>query len=281
MVLLTLTSLRFPFTDRIKEFFIDGFAPFPEFLSRAQDSAVFLFSRFKAYGELQNENLELRKQVAELSSRMTEVKELERRNREFRNMLDFKERSELKLVPAKVVSHDPSNWSNTVLVDRGSDDGIKKDMPVLTIQGLAGKTLEVTRNNARVILICDENCRVPAWLNESALHGIVQGNALAGGPASQCRMIFLERSAQIQDNDLVHTSGLGAASGLDAVFPKGILIGTLRLSSKARDSVKTTLYQEATVAPAVDLARIDEVFIGVGVKPSPPAKSARPVQKKD
>jgi len=267
--------------DRIKGVLIDGFIPFAEFLYRIERSATLLSKRAKAYGRLQAENTELRKEKAELSTQVMEVSELQRKYDNLQKMLDFKKDSELKLIPARVVARDPSNWSNTMLVDRGSDDGIQRDMPVLTVDGLVGKTLEVTKNNARVILIIDENCKVSGWLRESARYGIVQGNALAGGVASQCRMTFLDRSAEIKPNDRVYTSGLGTARDLEAVFPRGIFIGTVQLPSTTRDPAKNSLYQEVEIAPAVDLARIDEVFIGIGVEAKAANKPARPAQKKE
>jgi len=261
LVLLIFTQLQLPFTNRIKNALSEGFIPFLVFTSRVQGSLELLAYRFKGYRDLQSENTELRKQLSELAARVAQIAELERENHEFHSMLDFKHRSELKLISAKVIGRDPSNWWNTILVDRGSADGVMDDMPALTVEGLVGKTIEVKENSARVILIVDENCKISGWLKESRQYGIVQGNILAGGKNSQCRMMFIDRSAQIKKNDKVYTSGLGG------IFPKGILIGTV--SSVVADpasSSQTALYKEIDIAPAVDLARIDEVFIGIGTK---------------
>lgn len=260
VVLLIITHLRFSFVGHVKNALNEGFVPFLVFSTRLQGSFRLLADRFKGYGDLQSENLELRKQLSELSTRVAQVSELERENHEFRSMLDFKDRSELKLISAKVIGREPSNWWNTVLVDRGLVDGIVRDMPVLTIQGLVGKTIEVMKNNARVILISDENCKVSGWMKESSQYGIVQGNILAGGRNSQCRMIFVDRSSQAKNNDKVYTSGLGG------IFPKGILIGTVNFTTPEQEPAQSTLYKEVNIIPAVDLSRIDEVFIGTGQK---------------
>jgi rod shape-determining protein MreC len=262
VVLFILTTFRFPFSDRIKTSISNGFIPFLNFFSKIQITTGFLMDRIKNYSDLQTENTELKKKVSELSTRAAQFSELERENRDFRAMLDFKDKSEFKLVTARVVSRDPSNWFNSVLIDRGTEDGMTENLPVLTVDGLVGKTTAVTKNNSHVLLLVDENCKVSAWMKESGQYGIVQGNILSGGRDSLCRMTFIDRLAQLKLGDQVLTSGLGG------IFPKGIVIGTVRAIKPSADA----LYQEVNIAPAVDLARIDEVFVGIGVKPPVKAK---------
>ncbi len=275
VILLVITGLKVPFALRVKDALSEGFVPFADFSTRFQGSLQVLSHRTKGYARLQGENTDLRRQLGEISSRVAQAGELERENRNFRTMLDFKNRSELKLIPAKVIARDPSSWWSSVLVDRGSSDGITRDQPVLTVEGLVGKVIEVMQNNARVLLLVDENCKVSGWLKETGYYGIVQGNILSGGAGAPCRMLFVDRFAALKENDKVLTSGLGG------IFPKGILIGTVTAVAPSNDSRKTTLYQELYVAPAVDLARIDEVFIGVGVRPqaAPAALPAMPPER--
>lgn len=268
LVLVILTNLQLPFANRVKETLSDGFVPFLELSSRARGGVMLLVHRFKGYTEIQRDNVDLRKRASELSVRVAQMEELERENRQLRKMLEFRERSELRLLSAKVIGRDPSNWWNTILIDRGAADGISRDtpMPVITVDGLVGKTLDVREHDTRVILIVDENCRVSGWMNKSGQHGTVLGNVLAGGADTQCRMTFINRLAEVKPNDLVYTSGLGE-------FPKGILIGTV-VSLRAGDgSNKNPLYREVDVLPAVDLTKLDEVFICIGVKASGETKA--------
>ncbi len=278
IILVLLTNLRLPFTNRFKNILSEGFIPFLEFSSRLQSSSIFLINRVKAYKDLQFENAEISKQIAELSARVVQVEELERENREFRKMLDFKDRTELKLISAKIIGRDPSNWFNTALIDRGRTDGVTVNMPILTVEGLVGKTIEVNPHNSRVIFIADENCKVSGWLRESHQYGIVQGDLLAGGTEAQCRMSFIDRSAQLKNNDKVYTSGLADISGL-GIFPKGILIGTVVSISDSDNS--NNLYQEIKIAPAVDLRSIDDVFVGVGVKSQDKTKRKQEVRNSE
>ncbi len=278
LVLLVITNLQLPFAERVKDFLSDGFHPFLVFMSRVENTFSFLKDRMQGYSGLQAENTELKREISELSGRVANVSELERQNREFRAMLDFKKSTELKLVSAKIIGRDPSNWWNTLLVDRGKVDGIVRDMPVLTADGLVGKTIDVMDNSSRVLLIVDENCRVSGWIKDSGTAGIVEGNILAGGGGAQCRMTFVDRFAQVKTGARVFTSGLGG------IFPKDLLIGSVSSVFAGDRNLKNTLYQEFNITPAVDLARIDEVFIGVGVKPvervkavpTPPSPNNKP-----
>lgn len=267
LVLLVITNLKFPFAERVKQTLSDGFNPFLVFASRLENSASFLMGRTKKYSDLQLENTELARKVTEMEARAAQVGELERQNHDFRAMLDFKDRTELKLVSAKIIGRDPSNWWNTMMVDRGKVDGITRDMPVLTVDGLVGKTIEVGANDSRVLLLVDENCKVSGLLQESTQYGIVQGNILVAGSESSCRMMFVDRFAQVKVGEKVVTSGLGG------IFPRGLLIGTVSSVHTGAGDSRNTLYQQFNVRPAVDLARIDEVFIGIGVKPVPRVKA--------
>lgn len=260
VVLVILTNLQLPFAGRVKNTLSDGFLPFLEFWSRIESRSWFLINRVKAYSDLQFENEKLRKDLIELSKRATENAELDRENRELRSMLSFKERSDLKLMSARVIGRDPSNWWNTVILDRGTLDGVTPDMPVLTVEGLVGKTIEVTRNNCQVLLVVDENCKVSGWMRDSGQYGIVQGNILTGEVGSQCRMTFVDRFSKVKVGDQVFTSGLGG------IFPKGILIGLVTSVVSSKTPNRNALYQDVNISPAVDLARIEEVFIGTGVK---------------
>ncbi len=272
LVLWLATTLKFPFAEPIKNFLAEGFNPFLEFTSRLERTVELLVDRTKTYTRLQMETTEMKRQVVELSARVARAEELERENQRFSALLAFKKRSPMKLIPARVIGRDASNFWSALLVDRGAADGVERDMPVLTVEGLVGRTIEVEARTARVLLIVDENCRVPAWLGESSQYGIVEGNALAGGSASRCRMRFVDRAARVKAGEKVFTSGLGQ------IYPKGILIGTVGDVVPASDSRGGGMYQELFITPAVDLARIDEVFVEVGVQ-LPEKSGVKPPEK--
>ena len=98
-----------------------------------------------------------------------------------RHALNYRERSVFKLVPAEIVARDSSTWWRTVTINRGKEDGIEGDMPVVTDEGLVGKTTTVSNNISVVLLVSDENCKVAARSKERASRELFRANASSAG----------------------------------------------------------------------------------------------------
>ena len=94
--------------------------------------------------------------------------------------LNYRERSIFKLVPAEIMTRDASTWWRTVTINRGKEDGIEGDMPVVTDEGLVGKTTTVSENISVVLLVSDENCKVAASVEGTREQGIVSGERVVG-----------------------------------------------------------------------------------------------------
>jgi rod shape-determining protein MreC len=127
-------------------------------------------------------------------------------------------------------------------------------MPVLTDEGLVGRTTTVSANIAVVLLVSDENCRVAASVEGTREQGIVTGERVAGGVSPMLDLNFLSKQAQLKPGQKVYTSGVGG------VFPSGLLVGTVR-SFQIRG-----LDAQAKLVPAVDLAKLEDVFVVIGSK---------------
>lgn len=168
--------------------------------------------------------------------------------------LAYRERSIFKLVPAEVMTRDSSTWWRTLTVNRGRRDGIEGDMAVVTEQGLVGKTTTVSESIAIVLLLSDENCRVAASVEGSREQGIVSGERVVGSLTPVLELNFLTKQANLQPGQKVYTSGVGG------VFPSGLLIGTVR-EYKVRE-----LDGQARLAPAVDLTKLEDLFVVTGRK---------------
>src|SRR5207247_11370889 len=108
------------------------------------------------------------------------LRDVEHEVNRLRHALNYRERAVFKLVPAEVVARDSSTWWRTVTVNRGKQDGIEADMPVVTDEGLVGKTTTVSANVTIVLLVSDENCRVAANVEGTREQGIVTGERVAG-----------------------------------------------------------------------------------------------------
>jgi rod shape-determining protein MreC len=199
--------------------------------------------------QLERENKSLHVTNKELSATNQTLRGLEAENNRLRNALGYKERAVFTLVPARIIARDASTWYNSVTIDRGSDEGLKEDMPVLTEEGLVGKTNVVSAHSATVILLSDENCRVAANVENSREQGIAQGERTSSNAIPQISLNFLSKTANLKSGQKVHTSGVGG------VFPAGVLVGTVR------EFKSLELSGQASIVPAVDLTTLEDVFV--------------------
>ncbi|MDW8343336.1 MAG: rod shape-determining protein MreC [Verrucomicrobiae bacterium] len=197
---------------------------------------------------LARENATLRTEVEQLRLREQLAREVARENRRLERLLKMRSRLPPTVIGARVIGRDASNWWQSVLIDRGRDDGVRENCVVVSADGLVGKTTAVTRNSARVLLLLDEGCRVSAVLEQSREPGVVQG--LPG--RARCEMRYVGREARVRPGEAIVTSGMGG------VFPKGILIGHVL---EARIDEQSGLYQRLEIEPATDFRRLEEVLV--------------------
>lgn len=205
----------------------------------------------KKLEELEDESVALRVANRELSATNQTLRGMESENNRLRKALGYRERAVFKLVPAQIIGRDISTWFNQVVIDRGSEDGVRRDMPVLTEEGLVGKTTVVSEHSSVVILISDENCKVAASVENSREQGILRGDRASSGSAPMVSLFFLSKQAGLRGGQKVLTSGVGG------VYPPGILIGAVQ------DFRLRELDGTATLVPAVDLTSLQDVFIVV------------------
>lgn len=210
----------------------------------------------KTLEQLEEENKRLTIANKDLSATNQTLRGLEAENNQLRKALGYAERSVFKLVPARIIARDASSWYNSVVIDRGSAEGVKPDQAVLTEEGLVGKTTIVSEHSAAVVLISDETCRVATRVekidDKPQEQGIVRGERTSSSSVPQIGLIFLSKQAGLVSGQKVFSSGVGG------VFPPGVLIGAIK-EFKARE-----LDGYATLVPAVDLTTLEDVFVVVG-----------------
>jgi rod shape-determining protein MreC len=196
--------------------------------------------------QLAKQNDQLRSDNDVLRQQSRAIVETGLENQRLRQLLAMKERLPHKTVAARVIGRDASNWWKSIQIDRGSDDGLRDNLAVLNADGLVGKTISVTRGEARVLLITDPNCKASAVIQETRDTGVVAGSG------SDCVMTYVSREAKIKPKQVVITSGLGG------VFPKGILIGTV---TGTEMNQQTGMYQDIQIKPSVDFNKLEEVIV--------------------
>ncbi|MCK5214875.1 MAG: rod shape-determining protein MreC [Candidatus Omnitrophica bacterium] len=198
------------------------------------------------YHRTYDEYIRLKRDNNELRSRMVGFDELLRENTRLEKLFNFKRQSIYSSVASNVIGRDPSNWNATLIVDKGSEDGIEIGMPVMSAVGIVGKIAEVSAAGAKVVLISDPSFSVTALARRSREVGLVSGT-LQG----MCRMKYLSAQADIKVGDEIITSKLSST------FPEGLLIGEVISVYSAKDNPSASFI----VKPTVSLSQIEEVLI--------------------
>lgn len=211
-------------------------------------------SGLKTLEQLEAENNALRVDNRSLKATNQALRDVEHEINRLRHALNYRERSVFKLVPAEVVTRDSSTWWRTVTINRGSQDGIESDMPVVTDEGLVGKTTTVSPNISVVLLVSDENCRVAVTVEGTREQGIVTGERVAAGITPLLDLNYLSKQANLQPGQKALTSGVGG------VFPAGLPVGTVK-GYRMRE-----LDGQAQLNSAVDLTKLEDVFVVTGRK---------------
>lgn len=208
---------------------------------------------------LREENKRLQLEVGTLRRRLERLEEQALETQRLQRLLAMRQASQADFLTARVVGKDATNWFQTILLDRGSLEGVRRNQPVLAPDGLVGRVVEVTATSARVQLLTDPVSAAGGLIQRTRVTGIVSGSLGAGA-----RMRYLPLMADVTVGDEVITSGMGG------VFPKGILIGRVT----AVDRKSGALFQEAMLQPAVDLNRLEEVLILTSLKTGASPKAA-------
>ena len=209
----------------------------------------------KTLDEMEAENSALLAQNNELRASAHLLGDLNEENRRLRDALGYRERSAFSLLPCTVLSRDASSWWNSITVNRGFSVKVESSQPVLTAQGLVGRTTTVAKDVSIVLLLTDENCRVAASVEGTNEQGILSGQRVVGSTTPQLVLNFLNRNADLKPGTRVLTAGVSGA-----VFPAGIPLGVVK-EFRTRE-----LDGQAIIEPAADFSQLEDVFIVLGKK---------------
>lgn len=201
-------------------------------------------------GSLRREVSRLERDNAQLRAREQQVADIERENTRLRRQLLLKDRFNLNTIAASVTGVSPSNYERAIFIDRGTDDGLRVDMPVLGDGGLVGRVLKVSKDTSVVGLIIDRRSAVAGRLTSSGKTGILEG---AG--TGMMRFELFDPAAKVEVGDRVVTSGYDRA-----LYPAGLPVGVVTEAPPAR----TNLSRVVTVRPFVDFSALDFVFPVLG-----------------
>lgn len=240
--------------SQIQRAFQSGFGPVITGANKVEDAVT-------EFGEDSMTGAELREQLEtaeverdRLRLEVLNLDELVEENNALRRALNYVERSPLKLVPARVISRKPSNWYNTLVIDKGHNAAIAPDSPVIVPlgerAGLVGKVSEVVGDDSSiVILLSDEVCQVSARIEGTTEQGILIGQRGALSTMPDLKLKYLSKHAVAPPGRLVITSGAGG------LFPENLLLGRVKSFEPG------PINGEAVVEAAINFDVLRNVFV--------------------
>ena len=221
-------------------------APLQSVLTKVNRAAFGLWATYLDWKNVRAENHRLRAEIEQLRVDALRVGETEEENVRLRRLVAFRERLPMTTIAGEVIARE-WGWARSLTVNRGRGDNVAKMTPAIAPEGLVGRVAEVRSRVSIVQLLNDPASTVGATIQRTRTSGIVEGES--GGTT---RFKYMARDgAAIEVGDLVVTSGLGS------VFPKGIPIGRVGAIVERGSA----LFQYVTLAPMVDVARIEEVLL--------------------
>lgn len=225
-------------------------SPVQNLFSGATGAGTGFFQHLGGLHRAANENEDLRRRLAETETQLREARMAGDENERLRGLLDFREKSGYQTVTARVIARDPSEWFDSVMINRGSSSGIEKDMPVVTHEGIVGRIIGVSPVTSQVLLITDERAAAGAvvgQLGTSQAMGSVRGYGRNG----LLDMRYVSGLEVIKQGDLVVTTGQ------DSIYPAGLSVGQVVEFKQG----SATSPHEIKVKPTARLNSLGEVAV--------------------
>ena len=206
-------------------------------------------SFFTDMDNLKSENEELKKRNSELEQSLRELEIIKAENETLKEYVNLKEKyEEYDTIPADIINRDISNYSSTIIINVGSNDGIKEDMTVIADSGLVGHIISVTPTTAKVQTIIDTGTAVTSKISTTDDTIIVQGTL---DDKSTLKATFIPTDAVVLQGDSIETSGIGG------IYPKGIHIGSI----KEVINTSNPINRYAIVETAVNFTKLTTVLV--------------------
>lgn len=247
IVVLIVINIIPELTKGFGNFVFKIFSPIGGFFIRTGDKITSFFEILINIKDLAKENIELRQKNLELEKQITELKELSKENEALRMGLDITEKGQPIIEMASVVGKDSQGIQDWILIDKGTNQGTEKNMAIISPNMfLVGKTVEVMPSFSKVMLITNKESAVAALVEDVRTQGLVKREE-----KGKLFMDFIPRTEKLEIGQRVITSGM------DKIYPKGILIGKI----EKIDLSQNQLFQKITISPAVDFSKLERVFI--------------------
>jgi rod shape-determining protein MreC len=232
-------------TRLIRIWGVGAITPFERVLVWAQNSTGNVWHNYFYLRGVRAENRQLRDEIEQMRLQQVRLSEDAAQARRLQTLLAFKEQFISRTVAAQVIGSSGSDLSRIVYIDKGENAGIRRDMAVMTADGIVGKVLLVYPSVSQVLLINDQSSGVGALLEKTRLQGVLRGTANGE--------VVLER---VMSDEQVPVGENVLTSGGDQIFPKGLRIGTVTQVGSGKD-----LFLNVKIKPAANLSKLEEVLV--------------------
>jgi len=235
--------------------------PLRSAIAAVGDGASGLVSAVGEIGQLRSENDRLRSELAAAQQRIAELREAAAENAELRQLLGLTTSLDMSLLPVRILTHDPSNFSWEIGIDAGTNEGVRVGMPVVAAAdgggALAGSVVEARADESIVRLVVDSRSSVVAIDQATRALGLVRGQL--GG---QLVMVNVAVTDSVNVGDPIATAGLvltdpSTGGTVRSPYPRGLLIGTVQAIEQDSNALTRTLF----VRPAVDVAGMERLLV--------------------
>jgi rod shape-determining protein MreC len=254
-------------TRLIRVWAVDAVTPLEKSIVWFQSGVSGLWHNYFYLRGVRQENRDLKLQIERLRIEQVRLNEDAEQARRLQALLGFKEQFISKTLAAQVIGSSGSEQSRSIYIDKGTGDGIRPDMAVITAEGVVGKVLRAFKTTSQVLLINDQTSGVGSILEKSRLQGVLRGT-----PVGE---VVLEK---VMSDETVQPGEKVVTSGGDQIFPKGLPVGTVTKVSPGPE-----LFLNIRMKPAADLSRLEEVLVITQQEEKQPslADGAAPIRAAD
>jgi rod shape-determining protein MreC len=253
LIMLSYGISRLSETGFLRKMVLETAAPVQDVISISLKSLHDGWNRYLFLIGLEDENQKLRKQNAALIEQLNRYREGYLEGMRLQKLLSLRDVFQQRAVAARVIDRHHTSLFKTILIDKGTAEGLRVGLPVIADQGVVGRIIETSWHASRVLLVIDENSNIDAMIQRSRAQGILQG----AGPAG-CNLKYVSRVEEVLTGDVVLTAGLSG------VFPKGLLLGVVKAASRREEG----LFQKIELAPVVDFGKLEEILVLTPTKDS-------------
>jgi rod shape-determining protein MreC len=246
VIVLSVNSKRPAPSTGIGKFAIAIVSPLQDIISDSINAVKDVWKHYFFLVYVSKENAHLNSALKQAEEKNNRLMEVELSHARLKQLLAFKETLNKRVVAAEVIGRDPSPWFKTIIINKGSREGVERGMPVVIPEGIAGLVTDVSGTYAKILLIIDPNSAVDALIQRTRARGIIEGE-----PSGRLLLQYVLRKHDIHVGDVV------ISSGLDGVFPKGIRIGYVHEVDKPDSGI----FQQLAVTPYADFEKLEEVLV--------------------